>query len=57
MVWSEWLNKSFTTGTPVQSALEQLEWSFKDALLKSTSTQSQLNSEDGWTADTSAFAF
>jgi len=55
--WSEWLNKSFTTGTPVQSVLEQLEWSLKDVLLKSTSTHPQLNSEDGWTADTSAFAF
>lgn len=58
LAWQEWLSKSFDTSTEIRSALEQLGWSLRDALMKSDAAIANTDSDgEGWSADTSEFAF
>ena len=57
LAWENWIYKSYPNRVDIQRSLETLGWSLRDVLINGASFKQNLNSENGWNADTSEFAF
>ena len=57
--WEDWLAKSFQSTQTIRSALEQLGWSLRDALMcnEVSISETKANASDSWFTDASFAAF